>query len=372
MVKRVKQPWDRHLEQKRKRQEFQDAVNEGEARRFLENPVLSASDLSRPALRRVLTLKGVPEKESDSILNRQELIKRVQEVVGDDQERIRLGLDRRSSEQKKCPSRECSFHRLQTSVLLFISSFLDQTSLARLACVHAYLRVRLSLGLNGTPSLTLAYPRHWLLSCKLSRNQMILLLHRISRSGSVSVSFTMSENTKRSRRLLNQLQACDSLVELNVAAINRYSSILTFYSDENRPLLRTLRVINLTRTETLDYDALYSLPSLGLGDFLEECTSLVSLTIENWACHLPALVETLCALKHLAHLKLTNLICWEHPTYYMHYMRTIRGNERRELLSHCILRTFVVNLSRYEYDVETGEVLRTRDKRRFVGADTDV
>jgi hypothetical protein len=204
----------------------EDALDELAAQKFLADPLMATSDLPRPVLRQVLALKGVSEVERNSLIGRQELIRRVQEVVKDSEERVRLSLDQRSSTQKRLDVTNCVFARcFGTNLLLQMAHFLDQRSIGCLASVGVYLRTRLTLCLAGTPSIYLARISHCSIPCTLSRNGFHSLLDRAAKVQSVLFNVDRMSQ-KRLGRSIGRLHDCAQLVDLQIRCTGNPSLLI--------------------------------------------------------------------------------------------------------------------------------------------------
>jgi hypothetical protein len=312
MLRRDQLRWEK---KQHERKEAETKQIEQEAHHFLANPLLFASDLSRPVLRQVLVLKGMcaSNEETKTPYGRFELIKRVQEADADSKQRVRLALDSRSSNDgnKIVATRDDStlVRTMSTNVLLIVACFLDQTSLVRLACVGRFFRTRLTFGLTGTPSLALASTRMCAIYENASRAMLSLLLDRATDIEIMTIRLgTLS--TKQISRLLYRLQDCLTLKRLHICTNNT----CVLMPCVQIPSLRTLRVQNIGDFDTLNLVSsrtshVYGWSFVFLDAFLHHgCGALESLEMEAVVCNLSHLVGALCKLKRLHRLKLQDVI----------------------------------------------------------------
>jgi len=134
-----------------------------DAKQFHSNPTVTVDALTIPEIRRVLSDLAVPKAQWESLTRRDDLVGVWKQSVSAMQ-RVQLALDYRSVQLeggKKLLS-VCNgpFSRLSTQLLLSIVDFLGLHDTGRFARACSFLRIRLTLSLDGTPSPALANLKH--------------------------------------------------------------------------------------------------------------------------------------------------------------------------------------------------------------------
>ena len=274
---------------------------------FERNSTLFADQLTVPQLQQVLIRHGVPRAELNS-LRKLALIERVQKLTG--AQRVSSLLNHRAGEQaKEGKAQPNSFSRLNTQLVVLVASYLDLQSHAEFARASQFLRVRLTLSLNGTPSPGLSalksvdrrdLKEHLAVKLLLRAANLEDATLQMCRCPTLpkSLRFLCLHNLEWSEQLLSSLGACKQLerIELSMRSADRhYTSV-----NVELPMLRSLSIINGTWGLNLSvHDLVVGSPALEYFHF------------EAGQCDLQMLMQDLSSMRSLRALSLLNI-----PSYH--------------------------------------------------------
>jgi hypothetical protein len=130
-------------------------------RKFDADPTVAVDEFKVGELRALLMYKGVSVEECQS-LKKPALVKRVGQVMGSAMQRVGRALSYRTtraqslSQSASASAPKHAFVQFGTDILVHLTSYLGLGELAHFASVDGFLRARLTLSLNGTPSPGLA------------------------------------------------------------------------------------------------------------------------------------------------------------------------------------------------------------------------